>query len=134
MILLDTHAFVWLASDSAKLPAAAADAIRGARGHLFYSTISALEIAFLVRGKRLSLPLDVPAYLTQAASRHGITEIPVDSRIAVRSADLPRLHDDPFDRIILATAFERDLSLISGDRMISRYPGARVIWESARSV
>ncbi|PAW63480.1 MAG: hypothetical protein B9S38_17465 [Verrucomicrobiia bacterium Tous-C4TDCM] len=50
------------------------------------------------------------------------------SSIFCAAADLPLLHRDPFDRVLVATAMERGLVLLTSDRVIPTYPGVRVIW------
>jgi PIN domain nuclease of toxin-antitoxin system len=129
MLLLDTHAFVWLASDQRHLPPKAKEAIHQHGGSLFLSAISALEIAILVKRNRLALPLPPEAFIDRALAQHGISEIPVTRDIACHSASLPDIHNDPFDRIIVATAGLRKLVIVSKDSTLARYPGTRVVWD-----
>jgi len=60
--------------------------------------------------------------------QHGLQEIPVDADTAMRAVSLPDLHGDPFDRILLATATIRDLTILTRDRKIAQYPGVSVAW------
>jgi PIN domain nuclease of toxin-antitoxin system len=128
MLLLDTHAFVWLASDPAQLPPTARGAICQEAARLFLSSISALEIGLLIKRGRLELPLSPSEFIARALAHHGIHEIPVDHEIALASTALPDLHNDPFDRILVATAQARNLRLVSKDAQLTRYPGTRVVW------
>jgi PIN domain nuclease of toxin-antitoxin system len=128
MLLLDTHAFVWLASDQTQLTAAGKAAIRAAAGALCISSITGLEIALLVKRGRLELPLPPREFIERALRQHGIEEIPVDVEIALRSAALPDIHNDPFDRIIAATALNRGCPLLSKDTVLPRYPGMTLLW------
>jgi len=128
MLLLDTHAFVWLASDQELLTDIGKDAIRQAAGRLFMSAISSLEIALLVKRGRLQLPLRPEQFVAESLRHHGITEIPVDSKIAMAAAALPDIHNDPFDRILAATAIIHGLSVLSKDAVLPRYPGLKIIW------
>jgi PIN domain nuclease of toxin-antitoxin system len=59
---------------------------------------------------------------------HGLTEIPVSGRIACRSTQLPPLHADPCDRIIVATALVSAIAVLSPDPLIAAYPGIEVAW------
>jgi len=52
----------------------------------------------------------------------------MDTAIAVASAGLPDVHNDPFDRIIAATALSRGLDVLSKDTVLPRYPGLNVVW------
>jgi PIN domain nuclease of toxin-antitoxin system len=78
MLLLDTHALVWLASDREQLTENGQAAIRRSAGRLFMSAISSLEIALLVKRNRLELPLPPEQFLAGWLRHHGITEISVD--------------------------------------------------------
>lgn len=128
MLLLDTHALVWLASDQSLLTEHGRDVIRRAAGRLFLSAISSLEIALLVKRNRLDLPLRPEQFVAESLRHHGITEIPVDSKIAMAAAALPDIHNDPFDRILAATAIIHGLELLSKDIVLPRYPGLKVVW------
>ena len=128
MLLLDTHAFVWLASDQKLLTEHGKTLIRQAAGRLFMSAISSLEIALLVKRNRLELPLRPEQFVAETLRHHGITEIPVDSTIAMAAAALPDIHNDPFDRILASTAIIHGLELLSKDAVLPRYVGLRVVW------
>ena len=128
MLLLDTHALVWLASDQKQLTALGKARIREAAGSLFMSAISSLEIALLVKRERLELPLPPERFIAESLRHHGITEIPIDTTIAVAAAGLPDIHNDPFDRIIAATAIANRLELLSKDKVLPQYPGLTVVW------
>ncbi|MBA4386725.1 MAG: PIN domain nuclease [Verrucomicrobia bacterium] len=129
MLLLDTHAFVWLASDQDQLPRRSRELIKKHAGELHVSAISALEIAILVKRSKLKLPVAADVFIEKTLAQHGIEEIPVTRDIACLSAALPDIHNDPFDRIMIATAKLRKLTIVSKDRNISRYPNTTVIWE-----
>ena len=128
MLLLDTHVFVWLASDLDQLPKTARQAIQRHAGKLHFSAITSLEIGLLMKRGRLLLPLPGREFVRRAAEHHGIREIPVTSDITFRATVLPDIHNDPFDRILVATAQLGGLELVSKDRTLHRYPDLRVLW------
>lgn len=128
MLILDTHALVWLASDQAHLTAAGKSLIRAAAGALCISSITGLEIALLVRRGRLDLPVPARAFVERALQQHGVEEIPVDVTIAMGAVDLPDIHNDPFDRLIIATALTHACPVLSRDAVLPRYPGLTVLW------
>jgi len=128
MILLDTHVLVWLASDTKRLSATARNSIQTHTKALHVSIVSAWEISLLVKRGRLKLPLPPENYFTRAVAHHGLIEMPLTRRIAQCSVNLPDLHNDPFDRILIAECQTHDLSLISCDSTLSRYPNLNVIW------
>ena len=121
MIILDTCVLLWLAGDQKKLSAVAKKNIEHNAGALFISSISAFEIAVKYRSHKLSLPLPVMQWLTEVTGFHGIKEIDVTSAIAVCAAELPLLHKDPCDRIIIATAQLHDMTIITCDELIAQY-------------
>ncbi len=127
MILLDTCALLWLAADQKKLSTKAKKSIEHNASALFVSSISAFEIAVKCRSKKMELPLPIMQWFTEAVAFHGIREIPMTSDIAVHSAELPLLHNDPCDRIIVSTAQLNGLEIVTCDEFISQYK-VRVIW------
>ena len=132
MLLLDTHAFVWLVSDLSRLPLHAQEVIRSSADALFLSGISGMEIALAVKRGRLELPTDAEAFVQRGVAQHGIREIPVSATLGCRAARLPDIHNDPFDRILIATAPAYRLAILSKDAVIPKYPDIRVIWDAAR--
>ena len=128
MLLLDTCALLWLAVDQTKLTGTARQAIASHADSLFISAITAFEIAVKHRQGKLSLPLPPLQWYTEALAFHGIHELPVTGNIATMSVQLPPLHNDPCDRIIIATAETNNLSIVTGDELIAQYPQARIIW------
>lgn len=128
MILLDTCVFLWLAADQAKLSANSRQSLRLNAGRLFVSSISAFEIAVKAKKGKLNLPVNPEDWFSRALRHHGIREIPVNSRIAVQSIALPPLHNDPCDRIIIATALEHTMPVVTSDRLIKQYPGITATW------
>ena len=120
-LLLDTHAFIWFVSDRKKIPEDSINLIQENAGELYLSSITALEIALLVKRKRLKIPKNPGSYIEEAIQYHNLHEIPVDRKILLQSSALPEIHDDPFDRIIIATAKLHDLVLITKDTKILRY-------------
>ena len=119
MILLDTHVFVWLARDDAKLGRQARRRIEAERskGGVTLSAASYLEVGTLVeRGRlRLSEPLQSLRARTLGA---GIKELVIDAPIAMLASQLRGFHGDPIDRILAATAMEHDGVLLTADEVI----------------
>lgn len=129
MLVLDTHALIWLASDLTKLPMAAREAIRENTGRLLISGISGLEIALAVKRQRLTLPVSPEIFIQRALAQHNISEVSVSSAIGCLASNLPDIHNDPFDRIIIATAHQQRAAILSKDGMIARYPNIEIVWE-----
>lgn len=128
MILLDTHALVWLASDPDQLSPAAQAAIREHPASLHISVVSAWEVSLLAKRGRLILPFPPDEYMKRSISHHGLIELPLTRQVVQASVSLPDIHNDPFDRILISECHARGLSLVSRDAVISRYSGLHVIW------
>lgn len=129
MLLLDTHALIWLATDLSQLTERAKSAIRYHASELYISSITALEISLLVRGGRLTWGKNPQTLYRQAVEHHRLTEVPVESEIAWLSAQLPPIHRDPFDRILIATAQKHKMTILTKDRTIPTYPKVKAVWE-----
>jgi PIN domain nuclease of toxin-antitoxin system len=82
----------------------------------------------MVKKGRLLLPMSPDQYVARALAHHGLIELPLTRQVAQASVSLPDIHNDPFDRILIAECIARGLSLVSRDAVIPCYPGVRVIW------
>ena len=131
MILLDTHALVWLVAEPARLSRAAADAIRRARstGGLAIASITVWELAMLlVRGHvRGHGTVDASIRQVVDAARVSVREItPVIAALSTQFPDdFPR---DPADRLIAATARAEGLTLVTRDEHIRASALVRTVW------
>ncbi len=129
MYLLDTCTLIWLVSMQEALTESVKDILRNNAGNLYVSSISAFEVAIKsVKGK-IEFPLPPDEWFREALKFHGIEEVFVSSDIAAKSALLPMHHNDPCDRIIIATAMLKHMSIITKDKTFDKYPGITVIWE-----
>lgn len=123
-MILDTHTLLWLDRDDPALGPAARRQIETAwrAGSVAVSAISFWEGAMLAARGRIVLP--VPAERWRADwLQAGLTEMPVDGRIALLSCQLENFHRDPADRFIVATALDRNIPLMTADQLILDWPG-----------
>jgi PIN domain nuclease of toxin-antitoxin system len=121
-LLLDTCAVLWLAQGADMTPASRT-AI--ADRNLNVSPISAWEIANLVRKGRLASTLPVATWFHQAIGKMAADMPPLSVEILTGSCSLPGLPpDDPADRIIIATARQADMTVVTRDRQILDYSRA----------
>lgn len=132
MILLDTHAWVrWLHPELGQpLPVGLREWLEIEEDTLAISVISCLEVAQLVKKGVLSLPLSLPEWYRAALDESGILCVPVTPALLHASTQLPDIHRDPADRIIIATTIAEDALLVTADAMIQTYPGLRTRWSS----
>ena len=123
MILLDTHALIWLLLDDRRLGRQARQIIAGAwpDNEVAVSAISFWEIAMLGAKGRLELLVDAGAWRAGMLDE-GLVEIAVDGEIALHAGSLRDLNGDPADRIIVATALTGH-QLVSADQRILDWPG-----------
>ena len=125
--LLDTCTLLWLVGEQSHLSTRAKNLIVEADS-IGVSSISAFEIALKHRKGRLELPLAPAEWFQKALKFHGIEEIVVSSDIAIRSVMLPPLHNDPCDRLIVATAEYHGLLILTPDPLIRAYGVAQTEW------
>ncbi|MFQ5740945.1 MAG: type II toxin-antitoxin system VapC family toxin [Acidobacteriota bacterium] len=129
MYLLDTCTLLWLAGNAhERLSAKTVQILKRHGDFLFVSSISALEIGLKVGKGRLSLGIDPQTWFKRAVRAHGLHEIPVNGAIAAASTMLPPLHQDPCDRILISTALQCGLVILSPDEHLSRYPEVQTLW------
>jgi PIN domain nuclease of toxin-antitoxin system len=126
-LLLDTCTFLWLGLDSDKLTKAAAIAFLHPDSESFLSAASAWEIAIKYSAGRLSLPRKPEYFIAEEREKIGIATLPIDEEAALLTSRLPRLHNDPFDRMLVAQAMIHDMTIVTPDEAIERY-GVRVLW------
>ncbi len=92
------------------------------------SAVSAWEVALLHRRGRLLLPVAPEVFMRRAVARHGLLELPVTAEVAMAAVALPDIHNDPFDRILIAETLERKCRIVTKDAVIPKYPGVPVVW------
>jgi len=131
MILLDTHAWVWLVSNPGNLSEAAKNSLETAmeENAVYVSSISVWEVALLVLRKRLKLTMDVNDWIRKSEQLPFMKFVPINNFIAVQSVYLsPPLHKDPADRIIIATAKSMGMPIVTKDDKIRNYKHIKTIW------
>jgi PIN domain nuclease of toxin-antitoxin system len=129
MILLDTHALIWLAFEPAKLSKAAREAIHDSArtGGLGISAITLWEAAWLVTHRRVDFTGTVDAFLQEISSRTAV--LPITKQIALLANQLPATYSrDPSDRLIGATAMSEGIALVTKDRTIRNCKQIKTIW------
>jgi PIN domain nuclease of toxin-antitoxin system len=123
MLLLDTHALVWLVQDDRRLGRRAKGRIAGASpGSITVSTLSWYEMGCLVQRGRIRLSQNL-ASQRQSLLEGGMVEQPVSATIAMDALDLAGLPRDPMDRFIVATARIIGAVLVTSDERILEWPG-----------
>ena len=113
-ILLDTHTFLWLVSAPDQVSLTAREAIADPEREVAVSAVSAWEIAIKTRLGRLDGEPLLAAWPDITAAM-AVTELPIDAADAIMAGRLPWSHRDPFDRMIVAQATRRGLTIATRD-------------------
>jgi PIN domain nuclease of toxin-antitoxin system len=119
VIVLDTHALLWAVTSDRKLGVRSRRLIERSwtSAQVFASALSFWELAMLQERERITLPCPVAQWRVMRMES-GLVEIPVDGAIALRAAGLGGLPGDPMDRMIAATALERNATLLTADERL----------------
>jgi PIN domain nuclease of toxin-antitoxin system len=119
-LLLDTHMLLWAAAGT--LPKEAESMVTDGDNTLYFSPASIWEIGIKKSLGRSDFTVDVEV-LRQALLDNQYTEIPITSLHALAVNDLPPIHKDPFDRMLVAQAKAEGITLLTSDSLVRGYPG-----------
>lgn len=126
-LLLDTHTLLWWVADEARLSRRALAAIATPGNECLVSAATAWELAIKVSLGKLSVDGELPRFLSEQLAVNRFRALPVEVAHAVRVAQLPFHHRDPFDRLLAAQALEEGAAVVSADAVFSRY-GVKRVW------
>jgi PIN domain nuclease of toxin-antitoxin system len=121
-LLLDTQILLWAVNRPERLSAAARTLLTNPEHDLLFSPASLWEIAIKNTLGRDDFRVE-PRVLRRGLLDNGYAELPITSEHAVNIDSLPRLHKDPFDRILLAQAITEGVTLLTTDAQVARYGG-----------
>ena len=119
-ILVDTHLLLWAVARPRRLPEGARSLILDAANEVFFSAASIWEVAIKSALRRRDFKAN-PAILMRALARSGFAELPVTAAHAARVADLPAIHRDPFDRLLVAQSLAEPMTLLTNDTILVGY-------------
>jgi len=122
-LLIDTHILLWAAAD--ELPSAAARYIQNMDNTLLFSPASIWEVVIKRSLGREDFDVD-PASLYSGLLSAGYQELPITGRHTLLVSNLPQLHKDPFDRILLAQSASEGIPLLTSDSVLAQYPGSLI--------
>jgi PIN domain nuclease of toxin-antitoxin system len=120
--LLDTQLLLWSAGQPERLSVEARTLLNDPRNELLFSAASVWEIVIKSALGRDDFRVE-PRLLRRGLLDNGYVELPITSQHAVSIDGLPRLHKDPFDRLLLAQALTEGITLLTGDEQLAEYPG-----------
>ena len=122
-ILLDTHVFLWYITGDPRLASGYVDTIRDPVNVVCLSVISVWEAVVKYQLGKLPLPEPPELFIPHQRERHRIEALPLDESAVGRLPELPALHKDPFDRMLICQAMHHGLTLLSLDAAVGAYSG-----------
>ncbi|MDP2810108.1 MAG: type II toxin-antitoxin system VapC family toxin [Rhodocyclaceae bacterium] len=123
-LLLDTCALIWLATTPRKFSSRARFLHADPNNEVFLSAVSAWEIAVKHRKGTLRLPNGMAPcnFIPEARRRHGIDSLSLHENDLFMLDKLPNHHADPFDRMLICQAIANQMTILTPDPLITRYP------------
>lgn len=123
MILLpDTHLILWAFDAPERMPADATALIADFQNRVYFSAATIWEVAIKSALNKPGFDVD-PGTLREGLLNNGYIELPITSAHAAAVRNLPPVHKDPFDRILVAQATLEGITLLTTDRKVAKYPG-----------
>ena len=116
-LLLDTDVLLWYFWDSPRINTIK-DLIISEEAEVFFSVVSIWEVVIKVRTGKLKVDVDE---LRQFAIEHAFPELPITGDYLKAYLELPNLHKDPFDHMLLAQAITCPMRFITGDSFLAEY-------------
>lgn len=126
-ILLDTCTFLWIISEGRELSTTAKALFVDPDNSIYLSSASAWEISIKYALKKLPLPEPPKFFVPDQREKHAVESLPIDEASTLHLNQLPPLHRDPFDRILVCQAIEHSMIMLSPDTAISQYP-IKCVW------
>jgi PIN domain nuclease of toxin-antitoxin system len=125
-LLLDTQALLWYVLEDERLTKGASDAIRTATGDVFVSPASLWEIAIKIGTGKYQLDEPFEPFWERVLRQSNLTILQIEVRHAACLLQLPKVHRDPFDRMIVAQSIVENLPLVSSDVLLDGYNVQRI--------
>ena len=120
-ILLDTHALLWIIMDDDRLSNVSREVFLDTNNSLYFSIISLWEICIKRSLNKLTLKDGWLQLIQKEMKNNSIQWLPVEINHCVKIGELPFLHRDPFDRMLIAQAMSENLSILTRDSRFSDY-------------
>jgi PIN domain nuclease of toxin-antitoxin system len=128
-LLLDTHTFLWWALEPEHLPSRVLSTLQDQKTRIVFSSVSSWEAQIKVGLGKLVLQEPLQDIVERELVQNRWEVLPVLLHHTWKLKDLPPLHKDPFDRLLVAQALTEDLALVTKDPLVTRYPGIRAFWD-----
>ena|SRR5690606_21128939 len=116
-LLLDTHILLWFLEDNTRLHNHLKELICNPENQIYLSSVSFAEMAIKASIGKLIYPDDI----TEICTNQGMNQLPFNSRHALALRELPYIHSDPFDRMLIVQGIVDILSLVTQESIIGNY-------------
>lgn len=120
-LLLDTHIFLWYISGDERLPERFQTEIRLQENEVYLSVVSLWEIIVKYQLGKLQLPHSPETYIPEQREKHNIASMILSEKDISELIQLPSIHRDPFDRMLICQALSRNLKIVTVDGCIREY-------------
>ena len=120
-LLIDTNVFLWAAGIDSSLSDSAKALLSDPDQQIFFSAVTAWEIAIKWSNGRLTLPAEPLEVINNVVSAAGMSQLPITLKDASAVAELPFHHKDPFDRLLVAQARLHGLKLMTAEPILEQY-------------
>jgi len=126
-LLLDTHSFIWWANTPEKLSKESLAACQNKDNVLVLSAVSVWEMQIKIQLGKLKLKSPLKNLVELQQQTNDLRILPVELDHVLALSELPTHHKDPFDRLLVAQAKVEEMSLVSADKMVHKYP-VQILW------
>jgi PIN domain nuclease of toxin-antitoxin system len=120
-ILIDTQIFLWLFGFSSRISSNVLQLLKDPNNKIYFSSVSAWEIAIKYGNGKLQLPDAPEIYIPNRLKRANFLWLEISHEHTLAVANLPQIHRDPFDRLLITQANTEKLMLLSGDNIFNKY-------------
>ncbi len=124
--LLDTHLLLWAAGQPERLSTDALSILENPTNQLLFSAASLWEVSIKTGLGRDDFSVN-PRLLRRGLLDNGYVELPITSEHTVSLDNLPPIHKDPFDRLLIVQAMVEGITLLTSDALVARYAGSIIL-------
>lgn len=121
-VLLDSHVFIWQDTDAARITPKVMSIMTDPANRVLFSVASIWEIAVKIQIGKLRLTNTLEIVLAQQQAKNKFAIISITTEHALRVGQLPSIHKDPFDRMLVAQALVENATILTDDKLVRQYP------------
>ncbi|MEO6597315.1 MAG: type II toxin-antitoxin system VapC family toxin [Planctomycetota bacterium] len=119
--LLDTHVLLWWLHDASRLRPETRALFADSSNQLLWSACSTWELAIKSQLGKLRLEVPLHQFVVRVLAEQDLEALPVHHAHSARVAELPLIHRDPFDRLLVAQAAVEGVPFLTADAQLAAY-------------